>query len=433
MAALDLGKYKKFVQYFYDPEPRNESQSPIWCLGKEYRASDKPSVAKSMHSSAPDLKSSPIGSSQAQSATPPDSTASSIDSNLAYEDPENGNGGGWPSSFLDDFDARIWLTYRSNFPAIAKSQDPKAQAAMSLPVRIRSQFDKPAGFTSDTGWGCMIRSGQSLLANALIMLRLGRDWRRGSSALEERKIISLFADTPHAPYSIHKFVEHGASACGKHPGEWFGPSATARCIQALINDHKSSELRVYLTGDGLEVYEDSFMRIAKPDGVEFKPTLILVGTRLGLDKITPVYWEALKSALQMPQSIGIAGGRPSSSHYFIGVQGSHFFYLDPHQTRPALPLPTNVEAYSQEDIDSCHTRRLRRIHVKEMDPSMLIAFLIRDEKDWKDWRRAVQEVQGKAVIHVADKEPVLSTERDGAIDEVETFDDEEDDDTILNA
>lgn len=71
--------------------------------------------------------------------------------------------------------------------------------------------------------------------------------------------------------------------------------------------------------------------------------------------------------------------------------------------------------------------------MKEMDPSMLIAFLIRDENDWKDWRRAVQEVQGKAVVHVADREPVLNTERDGAIDEVETFDDEEDDDTILNA
>jgi cysteine protease ATG4 len=49
------------------------------------------------------------------------------------------------------------------------------------------------------------------------------------------------------------------------------------------------------------------MSIAKPDGVNFKPTLILVGTRLGTDNITPVYWEALKSALQMPQSIGIAG------------------------------------------------------------------------------------------------------------------------------
>ena len=49
------------------------------------------------------------------------------------------------------------------------------------------------------------------------------------------------------------------------------------------------------------------MGIAKSDGLGFKPTLILVGTRLGLDKITPVYWEALKSSLQMPQSIGIAG------------------------------------------------------------------------------------------------------------------------------
>jgi cysteine protease ATG4 len=48
---------------------------------------------------------------------------------------------------------------------------------------------------------------------------------------EEREILSLFADDPRAQYSIHKFVEHGAAACDKHPGEWFGPSATARCIQ----------------------------------------------------------------------------------------------------------------------------------------------------------------------------------------------------------
>lgn len=73
--------------------------------------------------------------------------------------------------------------------------------------------------------------------------------------------------------------------------------------------------------------------------------------------------------------------------------------------------------------------------MKEMDPSMLIAFLVRDEEDWKEWRRAVQEVQGKAVIHVADKDPALyshGVERDEAIDEVESFDDEDDDVTILD-
>lgn len=64
---------------------------------------------------------------------------------------------------------------------------------------------------------------------------------------------------------------------------------------------------MYVTGDGHDVYEDSFMSVAKPDGEEFKPTLVLVGTRLGIDKVTPVYWEALIAALQMPQSVGIAG------------------------------------------------------------------------------------------------------------------------------
>ena len=49
------------------------------------------------------------------------------------------------------------------------------------------------------------------------------------------------------------------------------------------------------------------MKTAKgPDGI-FHPTLVLVSTRLGIDKITPVYWEALIASLQMPQSVGIAG------------------------------------------------------------------------------------------------------------------------------
>lgn len=59
------------------------------------------------------------------------------------------------------------------------------------------------------------------------------DWRRGSHATEENKLLSLFADDPAAPFSIHRFVRHGALYCGKHPGEWFGPSATAACIQCV--------------------------------------------------------------------------------------------------------------------------------------------------------------------------------------------------------
>lgn len=79
-----------------------------------------------------------------------------------------------------------------------------------------------------------------------------------------------------------------------------------KSVRALTNSTDTS-LRVYSTGDGPDVYEDEFMKIAKPEGEDFHPTLILVGTRLGIDKVTPVYWEALVASLQMPQSIGIAG------------------------------------------------------------------------------------------------------------------------------
>jgi hypothetical protein len=64
---------------------------------------------------------------------------------------------------------------------------------------------------------------------------------------------------------------------------------------------------VYVSGDGADVYEDKLKEIAVDDDGQWQPTLILVGTRLGIDKITPVYWEALKASLQIPQSIGIAG------------------------------------------------------------------------------------------------------------------------------
>jgi cysteine protease ATG4 len=97
----------------------------------------------------------------------------------------------------------------------------------------------------------------------------------------------------------------------------------------------------------------------------------------------------------------------------------------------ALPFHTDVGEYTAEEIDSCHTRRLRRLDIKEMDPSMLIGFLIRDEKDWEAWCDEIKRFPGKGIVHIADNDPAqqsLSHERDGAIDDVESFDEDDSED-----
>ncbi|KAF8461079.1 putative cysteine protease atg4 [Kalaharituber pfeilii] len=413
-----LDRFQRVLQYFWDPEPKNtDTMNSIWCLGQEYPSIPTPSVHSTSAPATPPGNSTPTGEDHSSEL----SQSVLITNNHGTED-------NWPIAFLDDFDSRIWMTYRTEFPPIPRSAQP---SNLSFTTRLRTQLSTDqSGFSSDVGWGCMIRTGQCLLANALQMLRLGRGWRRGKSEDKEKEILALFADDPRAPFSIHKFVVHGEKACGKRPGEWFGPSAAARCIQQLCEDHPEAGLRVYMNGDGSDVYEDAFRKVAvSADGV-FHPTIILLGIRLGIDRVTPVYWEALKALLQMRQSVGIAGGRTGASHYFVGVQGNYVFYLDPHQPRPILPYRQKPSDYTQIDVDSCHTRRLRRLHLREMDPSMLLGFLIRNEDDWREFRRRVAEVQGKPVIHVSDVEPSAyggaMGEREEAVDEVEVLDDDSD-------
>lgn len=173
MANVDFGHYKRLVQAFWDPEPRNDdaSGSCIWCLGKEYTSQPLLNGMKDgLHTAYEEQPPLSNGDREAlhQDGIRPKSTANGIaeDEQQAMD---SELGGAWPPQFLDDCESRAWFTYRSNFPAIKKSSD----ASMTLSVRLRNLGDQ-YGFTSDTGWGCMIRSGQSLLANALAMLRLGR-------------------------------------------------------------------------------------------------------------------------------------------------------------------------------------------------------------------------------------------------------------------
>ena len=60
---------------------------------------------------------------------------------------------------------------------------------------------------------------------------------------------------------------------------------------------------------------------------------------------------------------------------------------------------------------------------------MLIAFLIRDAADWASWKQSMARSNETSVVRFANSKTSPydhGAEREGAVDEVETFDDDED-------
>jgi cysteine protease ATG4 len=95
--------------------------------------------------------------------------------------------------------------------------------------------------------------------------------------------------------------------------------------------------------------------------------MILVPLVLGASKyVNEKYIPQLREVLQWPQSIGIVGGRPSSSLYFVGCQDDNVLYLDPHEVQDVTSQPGDPSTYW------CTTPRM--MPLASVDPSLALGF-----------------------------------------------------------
>ena len=147
----------------------------------------------------------------------------------------------------DDEANLFWFTYRCDFFEI-----------------------KPYAITSDAGWGCMLRSAQMLLAQAMRMHWKGRRYRAERSLVKRREdlfltdLLTWFADYPSSGtctssgdfggeswYSLHNMVAAGVARYDVLPGEWFGPGTACHVLRDLVELH-SRALENDITHNGNE-------------------------------------------------------------------------------------------------------------------------------------------------------------------------------------
>jgi len=289
-------------------------------------------------------------------------------------------------SLKHDFVSRIWLTYRKEFPVLNGSY-----------------------YTSDCGWGCMLRSGQMLLAQALSCHFLGRDWRWNEQSEEEdmtlkeslhRMIVQWFGDrpSPACPLSIHQMVSEGQYS-GKRPGDWYGPSSVSLIIKQILERATDTypelnTIRVHIAQD-CTVYLDDVLqsrsqeKFDEPDyeviDNKWKSLILLIPLRLGGEHMNPSYESCLKGLLSLEQCIGIIGGKPRHSRYFIGWQDDYLIHLDPHHCQEMVDI-----LMPKFSLKSFHCKELQKTALKQMDPSCCVGFYLRTQRDFDEFRLNVQ-------------------------------------------
>jgi len=294
----------------------------------------------------------------------------------------------------------------------------------------------------------MLRSAQMLMAQALILHKLGRQWRSSSQDINNpyppssnnkeedlhRSIIKLFSDTDtRSPFSIHNLVRIG-STLGKTAGNWFGPATAAFLLQmAWLNNSQTLEeerdsilkdLAVYVSQD-CTVYKQDVINICsggqtstiEQEGFDMMTTEQLdysyseevtvdseswcLENQIKIEQADPDPWKSV--LILVPIRVGGDKVNPIYEDClrnlltlpccvgWIGGKPSHSLYFIGYQDEYLLHLDPHriqppVDTNQPEfPVNTFHCHNPRKLLISKMDPSSCLGFYLRTRDELEVW------------------------------------------------
>ena len=304
--------------------------------------------------------------------------------------------------FMNKFNKLIYFCYRKNI----------------YPINSRLKIS----LSRDSGWGCMIRCGQMIMAR-IIYKYLKTEKYSTEKAISET--IKYFMDIPYiisnvpnfltsfltknpyinnttkllSPFSIQMHCWLG-NIYNKFGGEWFSDVNICQNYRDL-NDNLNilPNLKIFSFISELdmgEVMEGCFTLIdnnkdnndntVEENIVEFnnkryimnKKGLIFVSMRLGINKVSFEYFSSIKNLFQCKECMGIIGGEANLAHYFVGYNDKgNLIYLDPHITRESV-----IELNQDTIMNDYLSKNILELSMNDMSTALSVGFLFRNKKEF---------------------------------------------------
>eukprot|EP00043_Microstomoeca_roanoka_P028704 m.19072 g.19072 ORF g.19072 m.19072 type:complete len:429 (-) comp8612_c1_seq1:82-1368(-) len=312
----------------------------------------------------------------------------------------------------DTSESGVFSILGQEFDATLDPQAVKARVQQIIWLTYRKDFDPIHGdahLTSDTGWGCTYRSGQMLLAQALLKITQatlkvpamegirGRTWQAERSRLS---VLARFQDVRNevARFSIQNMAEN-AFIFRKTPGQWISPSEVALILRRL--NPVEEDLRIKVANDALI----RTRHIVGED--EWRPTLVFVPLRLGMETLDSTFFKAFTAFFSWPWCTGAIGGKPGSAFYYIGIdhQRDRILYLDPHTTKS--PLDLRVQASEK----TCVCERPKSMSLSKSCSSICLGLMFTTQADVADFVQRFNSEKETAVW----TDPLFEVINDAAI------------------